>query len=118
MGGDTGGGSVSLPVIEECSISKSEPVEPLSEVLSFYYLKNTFKMNNGVCLFSVICQSVKNSACIKSIDFTGCSLTWRGTEHTASILKVKQLCIKFIWSLITGSPWLTTGVRTRIYMVS
>ncbi|XP_015668097.1 centrosomal protein of 78 kDa [Protobothrops mucrosquamatus] len=35
----------------------------------------------------IICQSVKNSACIKSIDFTGCSLTWRGTEHTASILK-------------------------------
>ncbi|XP_034266081.1 centrosomal protein of 78 kDa isoform X2 [Pantherophis guttatus] len=35
----------------------------------------------------IICQSVKNSACIKSIDFTGCSLTWRGTEHMASILK-------------------------------
>ncbi|XP_062839380.1 centrosomal protein of 78 kDa isoform X2 [Anolis carolinensis] len=35
----------------------------------------------------IICQSVKNSQCIKSIDFTGCSLTWRGTEHIASILK-------------------------------
>ncbi|XP_066472055.1 centrosomal protein of 78 kDa [Tiliqua scincoides] len=35
----------------------------------------------------IICQSVKNSACIKSVDFTGCSLTWRGTEHLASILK-------------------------------
>ncbi|XP_053158546.1 centrosomal protein of 78 kDa isoform X2 [Hemicordylus capensis] len=35
----------------------------------------------------IICQSVKNSACIKSIDFTGCSLTWRGAEHMANILK-------------------------------
>ncbi|XP_062984638.1 centrosomal protein of 78 kDa isoform X2 [Elgaria multicarinata webbii] len=35
----------------------------------------------------IICQSVKNSACIKSIDFTGCNLTWRGSEHIASILK-------------------------------
>ncbi|XP_060632426.2 centrosomal protein of 78 kDa isoform X1 [Anolis sagrei] len=35
----------------------------------------------------IICQSVKNSTCIKSVDFTGCSLTWRGTEHIASILK-------------------------------
>lgn len=35
----------------------------------------------------IICQGVKNSACIKSIDFTGCNLTWRGTEHLANILK-------------------------------
>ncbi|XP_048359999.1 centrosomal protein of 78 kDa isoform X2 [Sphaerodactylus townsendi] len=35
----------------------------------------------------IICQSVKNSACIRSIDFTGCSLTWRGVEHIASVLK-------------------------------
>ncbi|KAM6472883.1 centrosomal protein of 78 kDa isoform 1-T4 [Liasis olivaceus] len=35
----------------------------------------------------IICQSVKNSACVRSVDFTGCSLTWRGTEHMASILK-------------------------------
>ncbi|KAJ6669579.1 hypothetical protein lerEdw1_000128 [Lerista edwardsae] len=35
----------------------------------------------------IICQSVKNSVCIKSIDFTGCNLTWRGTEHLANILK-------------------------------
>ncbi|XP_061483405.1 centrosomal protein of 78 kDa isoform X2 [Rhineura floridana] len=35
----------------------------------------------------IICQSVRNSVFIKSIDFTGCSLTWRGAEHMASILK-------------------------------
>ncbi|XP_042326731.1 centrosomal protein of 78 kDa isoform X2 [Sceloporus undulatus] len=35
----------------------------------------------------LICQSVKNSSCIRSVDFTGCSLTWRGTEHMASTLK-------------------------------
>ncbi|XP_077200836.1 centrosomal protein of 78 kDa isoform X4 [Paroedura picta] len=35
----------------------------------------------------IICQNVKNSACIRSVDFTGCSLTWRGVEHIASVLK-------------------------------
>ncbi|NXA51589.1 CEP78 protein, partial [Nothocercus julius] len=34
-----------------------------------------------------ICQSVKNSASIRSINFTGCSLTWRGAEHMANVLK-------------------------------
>ncbi|XP_075787854.1 centrosomal protein of 78 kDa [Pelodiscus sinensis] len=34
-----------------------------------------------------ICQSVKNSANIKSINFTGCNLTWRGAEHLANVLK-------------------------------
>ncbi|KFQ19049.1 Centrosomal protein of 78 kDa, partial [Merops nubicus] len=34
-----------------------------------------------------ICQSVKNSAVIKCVNFTGCSLTWRGAEHMAKVLK-------------------------------
>ncbi|XP_074850835.1 centrosomal protein of 78 kDa isoform X4 [Carettochelys insculpta] len=34
-----------------------------------------------------ICQSVKNSANIKSVNFTGCNLTWRGAEHLANVLK-------------------------------
>ncbi|XP_067424836.1 centrosomal protein of 78 kDa [Emydura macquarii macquarii] len=34
-----------------------------------------------------ICQSVRNSAIIKSVNFTGCNLTWRGAEHLASVLK-------------------------------
>ncbi|XP_060101982.1 centrosomal protein of 78 kDa [Heteronotia binoei] len=35
----------------------------------------------------IICRSVKNSACIRAIDLTGCSLTWRGVEHIGSVLK-------------------------------
>ncbi|XP_010155067.1 PREDICTED: centrosomal protein of 78 kDa-like, partial [Eurypyga helias] len=34
-----------------------------------------------------ICQSVKNSPTIRYVNFTGCSLTWRGAEHTANVLK-------------------------------
>ncbi|PKU43638.1 centrosomal protein of 78 kda [Limosa lapponica baueri] len=34
-----------------------------------------------------ICQSVKNSATIRYVNFTGCSLTWRGAEHVANVLK-------------------------------
>uniref|UniRef100_A0A8D0LAV0 Centrosomal protein of 78 kDa n=1 Tax=Sphenodon punctatus TaxID=8508 RepID=A0A8D0LAV0_SPHPU len=44
-------------------------------------------IGQGGASASAICQSVKNSTCLKSIDFTGCSLTWRGAEHMASILK-------------------------------
>ncbi|XP_004949234.1 centrosomal protein of 78 kDa isoform X2 [Gallus gallus] len=34
-----------------------------------------------------ICQSMKNSATIRYVNFTGCSLTWRGAEHMANVLK-------------------------------
>ncbi|XP_051923285.1 centrosomal protein of 78 kDa isoform X1 [Hippocampus zosterae] len=35
----------------------------------------------------VICQSVKYSARIKELDFTGCNITWRGAEHLANIIQ-------------------------------
>ncbi|XP_071339389.1 centrosomal protein of 78 kDa isoform X2 [Trachinotus anak] len=35
----------------------------------------------------VICQSVKYSSNIRTVDFTGCNLTWRGAEHMANIIK-------------------------------
>ncbi|XP_068560181.1 LOW QUALITY PROTEIN: centrosomal protein of 78 kDa [Cebidichthys violaceus] len=35
----------------------------------------------------VICQSVKYSTTIRTVDFTGCNLTWRGAEHMANIIK-------------------------------
>uniref|UniRef100_A0A8C2TE30 Centrosomal protein of 78 kDa n=1 Tax=Coturnix japonica TaxID=93934 RepID=A0A8C2TE30_COTJA len=34
-----------------------------------------------------VCQSVKNSATIRYVNFTGCSLTWRGAEHMMNVLK-------------------------------
>ncbi|NXH94997.1 CEP78 protein, partial [Pachycephala philippinensis] len=34
-----------------------------------------------------ICQSIKNTATIRFINFTACSLTWRGAEHIANVLK-------------------------------
>ncbi|XP_074668590.1 centrosomal protein of 78 kDa isoform X3 [Strix aluco] len=34
-----------------------------------------------------ICQSVKNSTTIRCVNFTGCSLTWRGAEHISNVLK-------------------------------
>ncbi|NXY64183.1 CEP78 protein, partial [Callaeas wilsoni] len=33
-----------------------------------------------------ICQSIKNTA-IRFVNFTACSLTWRGAEHIANVLK-------------------------------
>ncbi|KAF3695620.1 Centrosomal protein of 78 kDa [Channa argus] len=35
----------------------------------------------------IICQSVKYSTSIRTVDFTGCNLTWRGAEHMANIIK-------------------------------
>lgn len=37
---------------------------------------------------SAICQSVKYSATIKTVDFTACNITWRGAEHLVNIIKV------------------------------
>ncbi|NXC63828.1 CEP78 protein, partial [Aleadryas rufinucha] len=34
-----------------------------------------------------ICQSIKNTATIRFVNFTACSLTWRGAEHIANVLK-------------------------------
>ncbi|XP_027695279.1 centrosomal protein of 78 kDa-like isoform X2 [Vombatus ursinus] len=34
-----------------------------------------------------ICQSVKTSVTLKTINLSGCNLTWRGAEHLANILK-------------------------------
>ncbi|NWT17624.1 CEP78 protein, partial [Vireo altiloquus] len=34
-----------------------------------------------------ICQSIKNTANIRCVNFTACSLTWRGAEHIANVLK-------------------------------
>ncbi|KAF2983030.1 hypothetical protein EK904_011691 [Melospiza melodia maxima] len=34
-----------------------------------------------------ICQSIKNTATIRFLNFTACSLTWRGAEHIANLLK-------------------------------
>lgn len=47
-----------------------------------------------ICFFcgSVICQSVKYSTSIRTLDFTGCNVTWRGAEHMANIVKVEYLC--------------------------
>ncbi|NXB35592.1 CEP78 protein, partial [Eulacestoma nigropectus] len=35
----------------------------------------------------IICQSIKNTATIRFVNFTACSLTWRGAEHIANVLK-------------------------------
>ncbi|XP_038660836.1 centrosomal protein of 78 kDa isoform X2 [Scyliorhinus canicula] len=35
----------------------------------------------------IVCESVKNSATIKTVNFTGCNLTWRGAEHMTNIIK-------------------------------
>ncbi|XP_051279161.1 centrosomal protein of 78 kDa [Dicentrarchus labrax] len=35
----------------------------------------------------VICQSVKYSTRIRTVDFTGSNLTWKGAEHMANIIK-------------------------------
>ncbi|OXB55539.1 hypothetical protein ASZ78_003161 [Callipepla squamata] len=40
---------------------------------------------------SEVCQIVKNSANIRYVNFTGCSLTWRGAEHMATVLKQQAM---------------------------
>ncbi|XP_068411133.1 centrosomal protein of 78 kDa-like [Eschrichtius robustus] len=39
---------------------------------------------------TVICQGVKNSTTLKTVNFTGCNLTWQGADHMAKILKTTR----------------------------
>ncbi|NWX54262.1 CEP78 protein, partial [Promerops cafer] len=38
-----------------------------------------------------ICQSIKNTTTIRFVNFTACSLTWRGAEHIANVLKYQAI---------------------------
>ncbi|XP_038625902.1 centrosomal protein of 78 kDa isoform X1 [Tachyglossus aculeatus] len=38
-----------------------------------------------------ICQSIKNSTTLKTVNFTGCNLTWHGADLMANILKFQAI---------------------------
>ncbi|XP_028314479.1 centrosomal protein of 78 kDa isoform X2 [Gouania willdenowi] len=59
-----------------------------SDSLENFSLANCPIMDEGL---EVICQSVMYSTSIKWVDFSGCSLTWRGAEHMANIVKHQGL---------------------------
>ncbi|XP_075829748.1 centrosomal protein of 78 kDa isoform X2 [Microtus pennsylvanicus] len=39
----------------------------------------------------IICQGIKNSVTLKTVNFTGCNLTWQGADHMAKILKYQTM---------------------------
>ncbi|XP_059958336.1 centrosomal protein of 78 kDa isoform X2 [Mesoplodon densirostris] len=39
----------------------------------------------------IICQGIKNSVTLKTVNFTGCNLTWQGADHMAKILKYQTI---------------------------
>uniref|UniRef100_A0A8C5K7C1 Centrosomal protein of 78 kDa n=1 Tax=Jaculus jaculus TaxID=51337 RepID=A0A8C5K7C1_JACJA len=39
----------------------------------------------------IICQGIKNSITLKTVNFTGCNLTWQGADHMAKILKYQAM---------------------------
>ncbi|XP_055470097.1 centrosomal protein of 78 kDa isoform X2 [Psammomys obesus] len=39
----------------------------------------------------IICQGIKNSVTLKTVNFTGCNLTWQGASHIAKILKYQTM---------------------------
>lgn len=39
----------------------------------------------------IICQGIKNSVALKTVNFTGCNLTWQGASHMAKILKYQTM---------------------------
>ncbi|XP_051002163.1 centrosomal protein of 78 kDa [Acomys russatus] len=40
---------------------------------------------------AIICQGIKNSVTLKTVNFTGCNLTWQGASHMAKILKYQTM---------------------------
>ncbi|XP_073873811.1 centrosomal protein of 78 kDa isoform X15 [Macaca fascicularis] len=39
----------------------------------------------------IICQGIKSSITLKTVNFTGCNLTWQGADHMAKILKYQTM---------------------------
>ncbi|XP_059785867.1 centrosomal protein of 78 kDa-like [Balaenoptera ricei] len=39
----------------------------------------------------IICQGIKNSITLKTVNFTGCNLTWQRADHMAKILKYQTI---------------------------
>ncbi|KAM9207755.1 centrosomal protein of 78 kDa isoform 1-T1 [Dugong dugon] len=39
----------------------------------------------------IICQGIKNSITLKTVNFMGCNLTWQGADHMAKILKYQTM---------------------------
>ncbi|ERE78404.1 centrosomal protein of 78 kDa isoform X1 [Cricetulus griseus] len=39
----------------------------------------------------IVCQGIKNSVTLKTVNFTGCNLTWQGADHMAKILKYQTM---------------------------
>ncbi|XP_077004597.1 centrosomal protein of 78 kDa-like isoform X2 [Tamandua tetradactyla] len=39
----------------------------------------------------IICQGIKNSVTLKTVNFMGCNLTWQGADHMAKILKYQTM---------------------------
>uniref|UniRef100_A0ABI7XWU1 Centrosomal protein 78 n=1 Tax=Felis catus TaxID=9685 RepID=A0ABI7XWU1_FELCA len=39
----------------------------------------------------IICQGIKNCITLKTVNFTGCNLTWQGADHMAKILKYQTM---------------------------
>ncbi|KAG7281503.1 hypothetical protein CRUP_012446 [Coryphaenoides rupestris] len=72
-----------LPLRERDLISLTKGLAK-SGSLEYLSLANCPISDEGL---EVICQSVKYTTCIKTVDFTGCNLTWRGAEHMANIIK-------------------------------
>ncbi|XP_024598147.1 centrosomal protein of 78 kDa-like [Neophocaena asiaeorientalis asiaeorientalis] len=39
----------------------------------------------------IFCQGIKNSIILKTVNFTGCNLTWQGADYVAKILKYQTI---------------------------
>lgn len=80
--------AISLQLTQEKQISQVWPIYRLFILLCVWF--------SFVCFFFllVVCQGIKNSVTLKTINFTGCNLTWQGADHMAKILKV-ILCLNF-----------------------
>ena len=46
------------------------------------------------CLFiisTVLCKAIRNSTSLTTVNFSGCSLTWRGGDILAQVVRVRKL---------------------------
>ena len=47
-----------------------------------------YALINFFCYLVVLCNAIKNNTSVITVNFTGCSLTWRGADTLAKVIRV------------------------------
>lgn len=62
----------------------------LGQILFAYFLPTLLLeiQVDFIIFFAVICNAIKNNTSLMTVNLSGCSLTWRGADTLAKVIRV------------------------------